>query len=362
MEGENCVNMLNFSTNHTLVEQIIMEPFLDLSLSHCDLLNVSCDKDAWCVTTSVLHASAENKLVMHVASKSDDLHLLCSLHTLGYIEFDDLCNLDCLKERFFAYVDLPRLSKYSYHVIGKYNNKGQYMVHRVYICTNLSSSFVLQDCDGLESNHHTNIFTCSSSSFISQEGKHYWCLSMIFGAEFSCNKLAIPVVSFVGTNLLQDSNDKHNVSFNNEVSRDAGNFMRHNMIHNCKHGHIPPHNCFDLLYFCNPVLRCVVQDHFQVQSASRTTFLQKGENDEDMAIMLMSMHGAWIGEDRVQLGFPSQEGGPRLIWFESPRWRPKAIQVRAQFGVQEQCAIKRTPRSHTESVLDVLYMVGSTIS
>jgi hypothetical protein len=67
------------------------------------------------------------------------------------------------------------------------------------------------------------------------------------------------------------------VSFKNEVSRDAGNFMRHDMINNLKHGHIPPHNCFDLLYFHNPVLRCVVQDHFQVQSGSRTTFFQKGE-------------------------------------------------------------------------------------
>jgi hypothetical protein len=85
-------------------------------------------------------------------------------------------------------------------------------------------------------------------------------------------------------------------------------------------------------------------------------------SDADKATMLMSMRGAWIGEDGVQRGFPSQEGGPRLIRFESPRWRRKAIQVRAQFGVQEQCAIKRTPRSHTESVLDVLYMVGSTIS
>jgi hypothetical protein len=49
------------------------------------------------------------------------------------------------------------------------------------------------------------------------------------------------------------------------------------------------------------------------------------EVDEDMATMLMSMRGAWIGEDGVQQGFPSQEGGPRLIRFESPRWRPKAI-------------------------------------
>jgi hypothetical protein len=95
-EGENCVNMLNFPTNHTLVVQLIMEPSLHLSLSHGDLLDVSCDKDAWCATTSILHASADNKLVIHISSRSDELHLLSSLHTLGYIEFDDLCNLDCL--------------------------------------------------------------------------------------------------------------------------------------------------------------------------------------------------------------------------------------------------------------------------
>jgi hypothetical protein len=99
---------------------------------------------------------------------------------------------------------------------------------------------------------------------------------MIFSSEFSCNKPAIHVVSFVGTNLLQDSNDKHDVSFNNEVYRYADNFMRHDMIHSWKHGNIPPHNCFSLLYFRNLVLLCVVQDRFQVQSTSRTTFLQKG--------------------------------------------------------------------------------------
>jgi hypothetical protein len=48
-------------------------------------------------------------------------------------------------------------------------------------------------------------------------------------------------------------------------------------------------------------------------------------NDADMATMLMSMRGAWIREDGVQQGFPSQEGGQKLIRFESPWWRPKAI-------------------------------------
>jgi hypothetical protein len=85
-------------------------------------------------------------------------------------------------------------------------------------------------------------------------------------------------------------------------------------------------------------------------------------HDEDMTLMHTTTIGAWNGVEEVQQGFPSQEGGPRLIRFESPRWRPKAIQVQVQFGVQEHCAINSTPRTHTESVLDVLYMVGCRIS
>jgi hypothetical protein len=83
--------------------------------------------------------------------------------------------------------------------------------------------------------------------------------------------------------------------------------------------------------------------------------------DEDMAPMHTDMMGAWHGEG-VQRGCPSQRGGSRLIRFESPRWRPKPIRLRFSFGLQEQPVVKRTPRSHTELVLDVLYMVGSRIS
>jgi hypothetical protein len=50
--------------------------------------------------------------------------------------------------------------------------------------------------------------------------------------------------------------------------------------------------------------------------------------DEDMTPMHTTMIGAWNGVEEVQQRSPSQEGGPRLIRFESPRWRPKAIQVR----------------------------------
>ena len=52
------------------------------------------------------------------------------------------------------------------------------------------------------------------------------------------------------------------------------------------------------------------------------------QGDEDMTPTHMTMFGTWYGGVGGQQGCPSQEGGgPRLIRFESPRWRPKATQV-----------------------------------
>ena len=45
-----------------------------------------------------------------------------------------------------------------------------------------------------------------------------------------------------------------------------------------------------------------------------------------------------------------------------PRWRPKPIRLHFSFGFQEQPALKQMPRSHMESDLDILYMVGNIIS
>jgi len=62
--------------------------------------------------------------------KKDELKLLSSLNTLRYIEFDTLCALSSLEKK-IKYGELSWLSRYSYHFIGKYNYKGEYMVHRV---------------------------------------------------------------------------------------------------------------------------------------------------------------------------------------------------------------------------------------
>jgi hypothetical protein len=317
-DGETTSAVLNFSTTNAIIEQLLVDPILDFSLSCDALLDVPCDKDDLSDNSSVVHVlkshtCAEVKHVIHIANSTDERQLQCSIHTLDYIEFDILCNLDCLEEQLFKYADLPCFLRHTYHAIGKYNNKGQYMICRVYICENLNYPFVVQNFDPPEGSYTININACCSSDIFtqqvySQEGEHCWLLPM-------------PASSFVRTNPVQYSVDKHRVSSDQE----AYMTMKDHTFVTWKHGDISPNNNFDFLCFRNPVLYCVVQERFQVQSTPRTAFRQEGEDDADMATILMSMRGACIGEDGVQQGFPSQEGGPRLIRFESPRWRPKAI-------------------------------------
>ena len=146
---------------------------------------------------------------------------------------------------------------------------------------------------------------------------------------------SIPALSFVGTNLLQDGVDKHCVSSNQGAYMLADISMRDDSFHSLKQGHIPLHNNFGSLCFRNPALLCFVQNHFQAHSTLRTAFLQEGEDDEDMTSMHIAKHGEWHDDEGGLQGFPSQEEGPKLIRFESPRWWPKTTQVRVHLGVQE---------------------------
>jgi hypothetical protein len=47
--------VLNFSTNHAFIEQLLVEPTLDLYFSQDDLLDVPCDKDDLCDNASTIH-------------------------------------------------------------------------------------------------------------------------------------------------------------------------------------------------------------------------------------------------------------------------------------------------------------------
>ncbi|RLN41782.1 hypothetical protein C2845_PM01G37200 [Panicum miliaceum] len=64
-EGENCLNVLNFSTNHAIVKQLLVEPSLDLSLSQDDLLDVPCAKDELVDNAPVLHVWNQT-LLLHI--------------------------------------------------------------------------------------------------------------------------------------------------------------------------------------------------------------------------------------------------------------------------------------------------------
>ena len=89
---------------------------------------------------------ANNITLLLIASEIDDLKLLSSLSTLVYIEFDTLCDLISLEKKFLC-AELPWLPRHTYHYIGNYNCQGQYMVHRVYICSKQKSSLFEQQYD-----------------------------------------------------------------------------------------------------------------------------------------------------------------------------------------------------------------------
>jgi hypothetical protein len=108
---------------------------------------------------------AKIKNLLPIAAEKDDLKLLYSLDTLGYIEFDTLCALTTLEEK-FTFTDLSQLSKCIFHFIDKYNNKGEYMVHRVYICSNMKFPFVVQQYDNFEAYNSYNHVMSRSPSFV----------------------------------------------------------------------------------------------------------------------------------------------------------------------------------------------------
>ena len=131
-----------------------MEPTTDFSLSQNELLIVPCDKEELCTDDSFTpmpqvankcdtfglepYKCAEDKLFHSITCAQDELNLLFSLNNLGYIEFHILCNLNCLKGKLKFDSGMSSFNHCSLHAIDKYDNKGEYLVHKVYICSNLN--------------------------------------------------------------------------------------------------------------------------------------------------------------------------------------------------------------------------------
>ena len=138
------------------LEKSFVETSVDSPLSQPELVDVPCDKVDLCADASFTHMvnncdtfcfepykCAEDKSVHSINHAQDELKLLSSLNTLGYIEFDIPCNLNFLKEKIKFDSNLPSFNHCSLHAIGKYDSKGEYLVNKVYICSNLKYPFGL---------------------------------------------------------------------------------------------------------------------------------------------------------------------------------------------------------------------------
>jgi hypothetical protein len=159
----------------------------ELPLLQEDCLVVPCYKEESCDDNTIISIpQLENKLDVvasdpincgkirtfnPINSVHDELKFL-SLNILGYVEFDVLCNLNNLEKKLSFSSDLPWLSKHTYHIIGRYNWEGEYMVRRIYICSNMKSPFVMKQYDQLEgcvkANHITSSSTCPSLYVLQQ--------------------------------------------------------------------------------------------------------------------------------------------------------------------------------------------------
>ncbi len=138
-QGGCAINELNMSTFHAIAEQPLVEPIVEMPLSQVDLLVVPCDKEELCDNASLIsmpqlmneHAiptvnsyCADFRHVVHIANEVEEHELTSFLNTLGYIQFDNFCELDNLKEKLFAKSDLPCLTNAIFHIFGEYDDRG----------------------------------------------------------------------------------------------------------------------------------------------------------------------------------------------------------------------------------------------
>jgi hypothetical protein len=150
--------VLNLSTT-TSLEQSLVEPVAEFSLLQDDYKIIPCDKEKLCDHTSLI--STTQLVHGHDTSILDDTHaevghahcidiekqelrIISTLNILGYIDFNVPYNLNCLVERLSKECGLQYFSRCVFCAIGKYDDRGEILMHGVYMCSNLKYSFELQ--------------------------------------------------------------------------------------------------------------------------------------------------------------------------------------------------------------------------
>jgi hypothetical protein len=153
--------VLNLSTTSASLEQSLVEPVTEFPLLQDDYKIVPCDNEKLCdrasliSTTELVHGHdnsilddthAEVRRVYCIDSEEEEMKIISSINCLGYIEFDFVCHLNSLKNELFHKSGF--LFDYcTFHALGLYDNNNSYIVQKVYICSDLTTSFMVPRID-----------------------------------------------------------------------------------------------------------------------------------------------------------------------------------------------------------------------
>jgi hypothetical protein len=150
--------VLNLSTTLASLEQSLVEPVAEFPLLQDDYKIVPCDKEKLCdhassiSTTQLVHGHdtsilddthAEARRVHCIDSEKEELKIILSLNYLDYIEFDFVCGLNSLENELFYKSGLLYLDYCTFHALGLYDNSNSYIVQKVYIYSDLTTSFMV---------------------------------------------------------------------------------------------------------------------------------------------------------------------------------------------------------------------------
>jgi hypothetical protein len=104
--------------------------------------------------TSILDDThAEVRCVHCTDSEKEELKIISSLNCLVYIKFDFVCDVNSLENELFQKSGLLYLDCCTFHAIGLYDNNNGYIMQKVYICSDLTISFMVLVSDKKSSMH-----------------------------------------------------------------------------------------------------------------------------------------------------------------------------------------------------------------
>jgi hypothetical protein len=131
-----------------------------------------CDHALLISTTQLVHGHdnfilddthAEVTRVHCIDSEKEELKIISSLNCFGYIEFDFVCDQNNLENELFQKSGLLYLNYCTFHAIGLYDNNNNYIMQKVYICSDLTTSFMVPLSDKkvacIESNNTISSFS-----------------------------------------------------------------------------------------------------------------------------------------------------------------------------------------------------------